>query len=1244
MNKIIIAVLLFILTGGGVVGQFFSDQGFPYIKNFAPSEYGAHTQNFSVVSDADGMVYVGNFAGVLQFDGTSWRLIPTENTTKVSALALGKDGNVYVGARDEIGVLMPDVSGRLRFQSLVTEQLHERLDFGEVGNIFSFNNEVHFVARRHIISYDDDGLEIWDAPNEISGSWHTNGVLYVQIREKGLFEWQNRQLIPAETGSAFSGAVEIKAMLPYDDTSLLIATGTQGLFLLSRGEVSVLRSEVNDFLISNIVTGGVQLSDGSYALGTIRQGVVVIDAGGNALQWIDRNAGLRNNFVHAMYTSGGNTLWVALNNGIALVETPAQLSFFNEDAGLEGEVNQSLRFKGKIYAATYQGLYYFDPDTYSFKPHRAIASSCWSIMPFGDQLLAATSQGVYLIDNQESVLISDDFTLSLAICRHNPTKVYAGGLRSFYTLAKDGSRWVKDVLGGFNEEISLLHTDAHGNIWGGTLNGNVFRYIPGSSEPFYFTVDDGLPQNSGNAVFYVDDRVLITNRFGVYAYSDAVNRFEKVKLDGDLAPGATEWYSIIIENEDASLWVNDGDETGIRLLFKEDDIYRSSRKPFFPIVNNVIRYAYTDANGITWFGSPDGLIRYNPSVPNKNTTAADILIRQITVNNDSVVFAGAYKGSSDDAFRDVLNFDYENNTLRFDFSMPYFHPSAGNLYQAYLEGFDDSWSDWSTQAFREYTNIPPGRYRFHVRGRNLYENTTGDTSFGFEILKPWYARVWAIILYVVLLGGAIYGIVLLRNRKLMKEKRMLEQTIAARTAEIVEQKEEIERQSQELANKNDELEKINAAVQSINAETRFENLLQSLLEKMKIVRAVENALALVYDKNDDAYKYKASIGLDIGQLKDVSHSFDQAETMYLQNEEEVFEDIFIKKDVTTLSYEGFNTFALTKSMLVLVIRIENKIEAFLVFENRTRENAFGAGDISFIKNAKEHIVSAFIRTRILEDLQDTLDNLKDTQAQLIQSEKLASLGELTAGIAHEIQNPLNFVNNFSNLSAELADEVIEVVEKVRDKMTEEQYLDAREVLDMIKGNVLKIHQHGKRAESIVKGMLQHSRGKTEEYELTDINNLVTEYVNLAYHGMRAKNKDFNTAINTQLDPEVGEASIIPQDLSRVVLNVVNNACYALDEKTRRNLPGFKPEVLVSTRKIGGKIEIRVKDNGTGIPQHVIEKIFNPFFTTKPTGKGTGLGLSMSYDIITKMHQGKLEVQSKEGEYTEFIITIPERQS
>ena len=332
-----------------------------------------------------------------------------------------------------------------------------------------------------------------------------------------------------------------------------------------------------------------------------------------------------------------------------------------------------------------------------------------------------------------------------------------------------------------------------------------------------------------------------------------------------------------------------------------------------------------------------------------------------------------------------------------------------------------------------------------------------------------------------------------------------------------------------------------------------------------------------------------------------------------------------------------------KSMLVLVIKVENKVEAFLILENMTRENAFDNKDLSFIRNSKEHIISAFIKTRILEDLQSTLQNLKETQDQLVQSEKLASLGQLTAGIAHEIQNPLNFVNNFSSLSADLSDEVLDILKAVEDKLTKDQFADASEVMGLIKGNVQKIHEHGKRAESIVKGMLQHSRGRTGEYELIEINNMVSEYVNLAYHGMRANDKSFNTSIKTILDPEVGKAAIIPQDLSRVILNIVNNSCYALDVKTKKQIPGFNPEVVISTKKLKDKIEIRIRDNGTGIPDSVLEKVFNPFFTTKPTGKGTGLGLSMSFDIVTQIHKGKLEVKSKEGEFTEFIITIPEKQ-
>jgi two-component system NtrC family sensor kinase len=278
-----------------------------------------------------------------------------------------------------------------------------------------------------------------------------------------------------------------------------------------------------------------------------------------------------------------------------------------------------------------------------------------------------------------------------------------------------------------------------------------------------------------------------------------------------------------------------------------------------------------------------------------------------------------------------------------------------------------------------------------------------------------------------------------------------------------------------------------------------------------------------------------------------------------------------------------------------------------------------------------------------EELQGALAELKSTQAQLVQQEKMASLGELTAGIAHEIQNPLNFVNNFSEVSIELLEELKdEILSKLPDGVKQE----ADDIMSDITQNLTKINQHGKRADAIVKGMLQHSRTTTGKKEPTDVNALADEYLRLSYHGLRAKDKMFNAGMKTSFDENLGKIDAIPQDLGRVLLNLFNNSFYSVAEKKKQNIPGYEPTVSVVTKKIKNAaglsaVEITVSDNGTGIPQKVLDKIYQPFFTTKPTGQGTGLGLSMSYDIITKGHGGELKVETAEGEFARFIITIPD---
>ncbi len=265
-------------------------------------------------------------------------------------------------------------------------------------------------------------------------------------------------------------------------------------------------------------------------------------------------------------------------------------------------------------------------------------------------------------------------------------------------------------------------------------------------------------------------------------------------------------------------------------------------------------------------------------------------------------------------------------------------------------------------------------------------------------------------------------------------------------------------------------------------------------------------------------------------------------------------------------------------------------------------------------------------------LEATLNNLNSTQAQLIQSEKMASLGELTAGIAHEIQNPLNFVNNFSEVNKELLVEM-------KDEMDKGNIADAKEIANDVIANEEKINHHGKRADAIVKGMLQHSLSSSGLKEPTAINALTDEYLRLAYHGLRAKDKSFNAIMKTDFDESIGNINIIPQDIGRVILNLITNAFYVVAEKKKQLPQGYEPTVSVSTKKVNGKVEIKVSDNGNGIPKKVLDKIFQPFFTTKPTGQGTGLGLSLSYDIV-KAHGGEIKVNTKENEGTEFSIILP----
>jgi signal transduction histidine kinase len=358
--------------------------------------------------------------------------------------------------------------------------------------------------------------------------------------------------------------------------------------------------------------------------------------------------------------------------------------------------------------------------------------------------------------------------------------------------------------------------------------------------------------------------------------------------------------------------------------------------------------------------------------------------------------------------------------------------------------------------------------------------------------------------------------------------------------------------------------------------------------------------------------------------------------------------IFILKDFDILPYNSFTVNSLqigsAFEALLLSMALANRINIYKQEKEQAQLEALRSLEENRKLITEQNILlegKVEERTRALKqankELVSTLESLQATQAQLVQREKMASLGELTAGIAHEIQNPLNFVNNFSEVSTELLHELQEGPLK---SLPSSEKPAADEILSDLSENLRKIAHHGKRADSIVKGMLQHSRASTGQKEATDINVLLDEFLHLSYQGLRAKDKSFNATLETQYEPALGKINLVPQDIGRVFLNLFNNAFYSVKEKARLLDVAYTPTVSVRTQLVGNDVQIEVCDNGLGIPRKILDKIYQPFFTTKPTGVGTGLGLSLSYEIITKGHGGTIQVETKEGAYAKFTISLP----
>ncbi len=1237
----VVCMMIWATSINAQVNDTSTEKGIPLSRLFIPKEYNAHGQNFAIAQDTRGLMYFGNFAGVLEYDGVTWRTIPTQNITKVSALYVSKFGRVFVGALGEFGYLKPDSLGTLYFESLSKDV---KTNFGAIINIFQTNEGIYFISQRHIFLLTPKGLKEFKVNGTIMSSFYANEKIIVLLKDSGPQFIEGQSLIPISKAPSTPTLFDLTAVFPISNNEFLLLTSSQGLFKLTNNTIQVFDCEANKYLTSNQTSAGTVLDNGDLAISTLNQGVLVVSPQGQIKNRIKDNDYLQDLQVNAMFSDRDGMLWLALNNGIVQIEIASPIEGFNEFSNLKGEVKAISRYNGRLYVGTLNGL--FSVNGFLVNNIAGINASCFGLTKSSTGLWIATNKGLLkLVGNNSVQQITPFYSLCVYTSQSNPNHVFVGQQNGLGMITTSGKGQSYKLVPQITEQIMNITEDENGNLWLETLTEGLIKFNISSNQVKKYTTQEGLSVMVNNRVVATSKGLIAYNQKGVFRYNPTKDIFETFNLFQTKNSSAAYWNGIIVEDQAKNLWTTRGDEKVITLYQKLDQPnkpYQEVATPFLPLAETSFGVIYPDINQVVWFGGAEGLIKFDLKTSRDYNREYASLIRKISKGNQIL-----YNGYPTDTVAKQnkmavrrIELDYQDNNILFEFAAPSFHANEILEFQYYLENFDQAPSEWTTQSQKEYTNLPPGNYQFKVRARNIYSIESEETVVQFRVLTPLYLQWWAILLYGILIGTAIYFSVRWRLRVLEREKLELENLIQERTEEVVSQKVELEKQSDELTNKNDQLEKIDIIVQAINTEINFGNLFQTVLTRLKVIRNMDCASALIYDKDTNGYRFKALYGFsELSLLGAVQLTPEQAEKRYLDEAIEVYEDIYFKNDI---KYDKLNNMidqlVTPKSMITIVIKVDNHIEGFITLENCARASAFDQRDFNMIKNLKEHLIAAYIKTRLLENLEKTLSNLKETQEELIRQERLASVGQLTKGIVDRILNPLNYINNFSESSKLLIDELQELIDKYQAELSDDLKDDAYDLLDVLKNSISKIYDHGSSSTRIVKDMQKLLKEKSREFFETDLNNFVENRAKTVYQEFKNNNKDFNGQLLMNLDKQPAKTKILPPELGDVITSLVDNALYTLTEKSKLN-KGFEPLLTITTEVASEEVLLKIKDNGKGIPKRDLALLFSPFFTTKPTSKGTGLGLFMSKDII-ELHKGKISINSKEGEFTEVVIVLP----
>nr|WP_295924467.1 response regulator [uncultured Dyadobacter sp.] len=781
-------------------------QSLPFITNYATDEYKAAFQNWALVQGDQGVMYAANNSGVLEYDGTSWQLIPTTEGNPVRSLAKDSRGRIYVGGSGEVGYLAANGQNKMVFHSLKSKLNRADWNFGNIWFTFAGKGSVYFVCDLHILEFVNGKFKVWKSDIGVLGfAWLIHGTLYVSASEKGLLKKEKDALKLVEGGEAFKG-IGLTGLLPYDGEKLLAVGLDKEFFIYDGSKLGPFMKDGQRVKIRDAVYHGLQLRNGDYALATTGSGFYLMDHDGKIRSNICRKEGLSSDAVYSVFEDAEGDVWLATDNGISRLEINSPLRVLNENHGLDENPMDIEVFNDKLFTTNSKGLFELNnlPSQGVLKPYfkkiEGIDNLTMHCQTYGNELVVSNYDGVFLLDqNGRRSQIAKENVVRVEESRPSqmPHHLLAGlegnGLTEL--LFKNG-KWVQgarhDDMKFYSESFARA---ADGTIFINSRRNGIYEIAWQSTDQasqhtlsdafklIHHGPENGLSSNKirwlervGNTVFASTDEAM--HRFNAFKRVFEVDTL----LTAGVSPYKGGWINEIVAGRDGTMWF-----TLYHNYQSHVFGYGNNRLQRLPVSGRLsdalISKVHDSGDGFMLFGSNKWIVLFDKNLKAGAARPFKTLIRQILVNKDSLI-----------SFRDTQSppeITYGIQGLRFQFALPSYDLSTKNQFQYLLEGFQDQWSAWSGESFVDFTNLPEGNYVFRVRGRNVYGDAGGEDRLTFTILPPWYRTWWAFAAYALLLGGTAVMLVRFRERKLQMEKLVLENTVRERTEKIMLQTEEL---------------------------------------------------------------------------------------------------------------------------------------------------------------------------------------------------------------------------------------------------------------------------------------------------------------------------------------------------------------------------------------------------------------------------------------------------------------------